>query len=818
MSIPDHSTQSRRKSPANGPAHPQTSRQEKWIDTIALLTVNKPWLIIISSLLIVLSIASGARWLEFSNNYRVFFSDENPELTAFEDFQNTYTKNDNILFVIHPKQGTVFTPETMTAVEKLTEQAWQIPFSSRVDSVTNFQHSWAEGDDLTVDNLIRDAHRLTTSEVLQKGEIAWAEPLLNGNILSRDAKTTAINVTLQYPEKSLTEVPSTVAKTRELAAEFRAQNPDIEVYLTGLSMLNNAFAETGQQDAASLMPIMFAVLLLMIFVVLRSVSMIAATLAVIMLSTMTTMGFAGLVGIQLTPISIMAPVIVMTLAIADSIHILMTIIELMRQGKDKISAIVESVHINFQAVTLTSITTMIGFLALNYSDAPPFWHLGNMTAMGIVAAWATSIFTLPAIMRLLPLHIKVRNREQSGNPVIRFTANLVTRHYKPVLYVTVLLSIGLVGLIGKNTIDDSFVSYFDERIEFRTDTEFTMDNLAGIYQVEYSLPAANPGGVSNPEYLQGIAAFTDWLRSQAQVDHVYSYSDIIKRLNKNMHGDNDNWYQLPTDRNLAAQYLLLYELSLPYGLDLNDRINIDKSSSRITVTLGDVSTAQTREFLDHADSWMTGNLPSYMQAQPTGATVMFSYIFKRNTESMLIGNVMAISMITIMLILSLRSWKYGLLSIIPNTIPILITFGIWGFLVGKIGLASASVSATALGIIVDDTVHFLTKYLRARRELGYDQYQAVHYAFKIVGNALLANSVILIAGFAVLALSAFKINGEMGLLTALAIAVALIMDFLLLPALLMIGYKKNAQPEAQLQSPNSEIKVTANNTDVAEPA
>jgi len=782
-----------------------TKWQEKWAHGIAQFCIQHAWLVITVSLLLVGLIASNARHLEFSNNYRVFFSQENPELTTFENFQNTYNKNDNIMFVIHAKEGTVFTPDSMAAIESLTEKAWHIPFSSRVDSVTNFQYSWAEEDDLTVDNLIRYANTLSQEEISSKADLALAEPLLKNSILSEDLNTTAVNVTLQYPEKSLDEVPTAVSKARALAEEFQHANPDLEVYLTGLSMLNNAFAETGQKDASSLMPLMFAVLLIMIFLVLRSISMIVATISIIMLSTMATMGFAGYVDIKLTPVSIMAPIIVMTLAIADSVHILMTMRELMRQGKNKIEAIVESTVINFQAISLTSLTTIIGFLALNYSDAPPFRHLGNMTAAGILAAWAVSIFTLPALMRLLPLRVKPSSEKNPGNPIITFTARLVTQHHKTVLWVSVVMSMGLVSLITKNIVDDSFLSYFDHRIKFRTDTEFTSDNLSGIYQVEYSLSGKEEGGVNNPEYLQGLSNLTDWLREQDPVHHVYSYSDIIKRLNKNMHGDQQNWYAIPDDRELAAQYLLLYELSLPYGLDLNDRISIDKSSSRVTVTLENLSTADTRAFLDKTERWMEENLPEYMWAQPTGATVMFSYIFKRNTESMLIGNVMAVSMITIMLIISLRSWKYGLLSIIPNTIPILITFGIWGLLVGKVGLASASVSATALGIIVDDTVHFLTKYLRARRDLGFDQAQAVHYSFKMVGSALLANSIILIAGFAVLAFSAFKINGEMGLLTALAIAVALIMDFLLLPALLMVGYKKPAKNTSQNSSRETEL-------------
>jgi len=430
-----------------------------------------------------------------------------------------------------------------------------------------------------------------------------------------------------------------------------------------------------------------------------------------------------------------------------------------------------------------------------------------MAAMGILIAWLTSVITLPAIMQLLPWKVKEKGDDKNQglqNVILTFTGNLVTRHYKPVLLITIVAAIGLSSQAVNNVIDDTFVEYFDERVEFRTDTNFTQENLTGIYQLEFSLLSQsaykgniddNSGAVSEPEYLRALDKLTQWFRQQPQVHHVYSYSDIIKRLNKNMHNEDQVWYQVPNNRELAAQYLLLYELSLPYGLNLDNRINIDKSSSRITVTLNDASTAEIRAFLDKTDSWMKANIPSYMHAEGTGATVMFSNILKRNTDSMLMGNVLTISIITLILIFTLGSLRYGLLSMIPNTIPILMTFGIWALIDGEVGVAAAAVTATAMGIIVDDTVHFLSKFLHARRELGYNQENSVHYAFRMVGSAMLANSIILIAGFSILAYSTFKMNAQMGLLTAIAIAVALIMDFLLLPALLMLGSNKNKQAE-----------------------
>jgi outer membrane lipoprotein-sorting protein len=276
------------------------------------------------------------------------------------------------------------------------------------------------------------------------------------------------------------------------------------------------------------------------------------------------------------------------------------------------------------------------------------------------------------------------------------------------------------------------------------------------------------------------------LREQPEVTHVFSLSDIMKRLNKNLHGDNPDFYRTPEERNLGAQYLLLYELSLPYGLDLNDRINIDKSATRISVTLGDVNSIQTKQFLATMDAWMADNMPAWMQADPTSAQVMFTYIAERNVENMVTGTIVAIAAIAIIMMVALQSFQLGLLSLVPNGLPILATFGAWALIVGEVGFSVATVASISLGIIVDDTVHLLSKYVRARRERGGTAADAIRYAFRSVGVAIIVNTVILSLGFLVLLTSSFKVNVDMGLLTAMAIAFALVLDFLFLPALLLM--------------------------------
>jgi predicted RND superfamily exporter protein len=749
------------------------------------------WLVIAVSVVLAVAIGSGAARLEFSTNYRVFFSEANPELQAFENLQDTYTKNDNFLFVVDPASTDAFDAQVLEAVERITEAAWQIPFAIRVDSISNFQHTYAIDDDLIVEDLVTDATSRDAGYLEARRRIALHEPLLNSQLVTGDASVTAVNVVLQYPEKDLLEVPRAVEVARALQAEIEAAYPGLDIHLTGVSMLNNAFAETGMNDGATLMPLMFVVIFALTWLIIRSFAATFSTLIVITLSTAVAMGVAGLAGVKLTPISMSAPIVILTLAVADSIHILISLRGLMREGLDKTEALVESVRVNFLPVSITSLTTIVGFLALNFSDSPPYWHLGNITAVGIGAAWIYSVTLLPAILSLLPFQPRTSDKPQWSQRAMDRLADMVIGNYRKLFVAVGLGALALIAFIPTLEFNDQWVEYFDERIDFRTDSDKAQAHF-GLYPIEYSVSAEGPGGISEPDYLSNLESFAAFLREQPNVTHVYSLSDVMKRLNRNMHGDDDAFFRVPVDRELSAQYLLLYELSLPYGLDLNDRINIDKSASRITATLDRASTTETKAFFKAVDEWQDKNWPAYMHADPTSAAVMFTYISERNMRNMVGGTVLAIIAIAVIMMFALQSMRLGLLSLVPNSLPILTTFGAWALLVGNVGFSVATVASISLGIIVDDTVHFLSKYVRARGEQSLSVEDSIRYAFHNVGTAIVVNTIILTAGFLVMTTSAFKMNVDLGLMTVLAIVFALVLDFLFLPALLLLGKRERA--------------------------
>lgn len=748
--------------------------------------------VLLVTVLLVAVAASGGRFLTFKTDYRVFFSEDNPQLLAFEELQNTYTKTDNVLIVLAPEDGNVFTRETLASVATLTKAAWQLPYSLRVDSLTNYQHTRAVGDDLIVADLVPDPSRLGPEELHAIREIAVNEPLLVSRLVSAQGHVTGVNITIQLPDNgSGKEVPAITGHARELVEQVKAENPKLDVYLTGMVIMNNSFPEVSVRDQQTLIPIMFMIVLVTLAFLLRSLSSMIGTFIVIVFSILTAMGLAGWLGMGLTPPSASSPPIILTLAVADCVHFLVTFLHAMRKGMDRHSAIVESLRINMQPIFLTSLTTVIGFMSMNFSDAPPFRDLGNIVAMGVAAAFVFSVTFLPALMAILPVRVKAGTARHTGR-IDRF-ADFVVARQTGLFWISGVVIILLVAFIPRNELNDEFVKYFDDSIPFRTATEFASENLTGIYTIDYSLGNGEVGGISEPAFLADVERFAEWYEAQPGVLHVNTLTDIMRRLNKNMHADDETWYRLPDERELSAQYLLLYEMSLPYGLDLNNQINIDKSATRMTVTLDSVSSNQLLSIEASAQAWLADNAP-YMKSGGASPSVMFAYIGQRNIRSMLIAASLALVLISIILIFALRSFKIGMVSLIPNLAPAGMGFGLWGLMYGQVGLGMSVVMGMTLGIVVDDTVHFLSKYLRARREQGLDAPDAVRYAFHTVGVALIVTTLVLIAGFMVLTQSAFKLNADMGLLTAITIGLALIADFIFLPPLLMKADKSAVRP------------------------
>ena len=751
------------------------------------IVLERRWLVITLATLTMFLMASGARFITVTNDYHVMFGEDNPELVAYNALENTYSKSNKALIAIAPREGSVFTRDGLGGVLELTEAAWRTPYSNRVDSLTNYLHSEAFEDDLVVAPLVDDVQSLSDADLSRVKTIALGASDIVGRLVSYDGRVGGVVINFILPENPDPAVVEITDYLDDLLEQARVRNPDIDYYLTGDVVMNRAFSDATKDDLQTLTPTVFLVIIAVTMVLLRSVLGTVAIMTMPMFVISTTMGFAGWLGIVFNPASSGVPIIVMVITVAHSVHIVTSVSLGMRRGLDKNAAIAESIRINVHPVFLTSLTTAIGFLCLNASDSPPFHILGNFVAVGVLCAFIYSMTLLPALLSVLPLRVSVAQTEQCTF-LDRLADFVIARGTFLLWFFALVAAVLSIGIL-RNELADNWTQYFDDRYEFRHDTDYIIENLTGLDMLEYSLDAGREGGITDPGYLHAVDDFANWYREQPGVTHVQAFPNIMKRLNKNLHGDDPAFYRLPDKPELAAQYLLLYELSLPLGSDLNDRIDVAKSATRMTAVVSNLSTRELRELDEQAQAWFYANAPDLATAA-SGASIIFAHISERNIHSMLRSTIIAMALISMILVWIFKSMRIGLISLIPNFIPAIMSFGLWGYLVGHVGLASSVVVAVTFGIIVDDTIHFLSKYLKARRA-GFPAPEAVRSAFHTVGRALGFTTVILSAGFLVFATSGFELSWALGMLVTITIIFALATDFLLLPALLIATDRRN---------------------------
>ncbi|EJG0909849.1 MMPL family transporter [Vibrio parahaemolyticus] len=763
-------------------------------------------LVLLATIFLIIVATIGGKNLYFRGDYDIFFDGTNKQLLAFDEIQTTFAKTDNLAIVIAPEDGDIFTPQTLSLIQKITVDAWQVPYSSRVDSIANYQHTEAFEDDLLVEDLLYSEYELTPERISKVKSIALSEPVLKSALVSEKGDVTVVNITVQLPEMDKTaEVEEVVSSINAMIDRYQRAYPDVTFHKAGIIAMNHAFMTAAQDDSSTLVPTMLVVILVFLTIMLRSILSVIATLIVIIGSVMATMGISGWAGMFLSTATVNVPTLIMTLAVADCVHVIATMRQSMKNGFTKAQSIERSIALNFVPILITSVTTAIGFLMMNMSDSPVLRDFGNLSALGVMVACFLSVTLLPALLKLLPIHVKMETSQDQKHVMDRL-GDFVVSQRRALLPLSVAVIVVCASLIPLNKVNDESVEYFGQRNEFRQAADFMEERISGMTNISIAIKTNESQGIAAPDFLNTIGEFSSWLRDQPETDHVATLADVYKRLNKNMHGDDEAYYSLPQARELAAQYLLLYEMSLPYGLDLNNQINVDKSSIKMVLTVANLGSVELVDLENRIYQWFAEHAPQY-QVVASSPSLMFAHIGETNMASMLSTLPITLVLISALLIFALRSVRLGLISLMPNIAPAVIGFGLWALISGEINLGLSVVVTLTLGIVVDDAVHFLSKYQRARRE-GQTAEQAVRYAFHTVGRALWITTVVLVAGFSVLAMSSFRLNADMGQLSAIVIFIALVVDFLFLPTLLMLFDKK-----AYLQeSPSDNARLKASST------
>jgi uncharacterized protein len=787
-----------------------TVNLRKYLTAYAEWVTTHPWLVLAFSVLIAVGLAMGLSQLTFRSDNRIFFDKDNPELLELDKFERMYGRDDSLIFVINAREGDLFTPQRLAAINELTDAAWRLPDVKRVDSVTNFQRARAVDDDINIDQFARSGDLITPAQATQLKQEAAEEPLLIGRLLSKDTKQGLVAVNFRFQAGQTSNQSEAAMKAaQQLSDRFAKTHPDLLIGISGSIALDHAFVEASTFDTSILLPAMLAVLLIIIVLALRSAAGSIATFFVIAFGTLSALGTAALLGIPLSSPSVVAPNIILTLATCDCLHMCAGMMRLRREGLNRREAVRDVLVECWGPVSLTTLTTSVGFLSLGFSPVPPFAHLGFIVTIGAVTTWMLSMTFLPALLCVLPW--KVVHKELPAERMSLAVAKVVMRYPRRVLFFVLLFASVLSAMAFTNTLDDRYVRYFDERYSFRQATDRLNQELGGFYILEFSLDAREADGISTPEYLAEVDKFENWLRTQPGVTHVHGLPDIIKTINRAMNGGAATAYTLPGSRDIAAQYLALYEMSLPFGTDLKNQISSDKRLTRLSVNLSDVSTAAMADLQTRAEAWAKANTSLIApSAKGTGTSLLFAHIGNRNIHEMLKGIFSGMFVVWVIFIVAFRSVSLSLIGTFANFAPSLATLGAWALINGQVGMAVATVASITFGVVVDDTIHMLTTYARLRREHKLNAYDAVQQSFEIVGPGMIAMTLALASGFACLAFSGFQINAWMGMMAALTILIAVLFDLLFIPAVLLAFQPRpKAKPKSQLKA----LDITADHSE-----
>lgn len=748
------------------------------------------WWVVLTTLLFIALAVKGFENIKIVSDYKSFIDPEFPPFIQLEEMEAAFTENQNLMVAVVPENGDLFTAENIALVQMITDKLWLVPYVLRVDSITNFQHTEANGDDLLVGDLFPMDGPIS-DEILSRGKsFAPTEPRLVKNLVSKNLNAGVVSALFAIPDEVVAHEANTeiLAAVDKILEEAKALSPQAKFYKAGVVPIDHSLGKYGQQDNATLIPGMLLLMAVILYVMTRSLSGVAAAASVVVFTGIGTLGLLGLRGWIIDPGSAIAPIVIMTLAVADSVHIVEGMQNAMRSGAAKIDAIAQSLKDNFLPVFLTSLTTVMGVVTFTFAEMPSQQRLGVTVALGVTLAFVLSVTLLPALLAILPMKTAPA---RSTTSVFDKIANFSIKHFKSIVVIFTLLTVALASLIPLNRFNDSPSAMLAKRTPERQATEFYEENISGIIKIDVAIFAASAGGVSDPEFLAKVDEFVNWARAKDNIDNVATITDTFKRLNQNMHGGDPEYYVIPQSRELAAQYLLLYEMSLPYGLSLDNELNQDKSGLRMTLILSHSDSEQIVKTKWEIQKWFATNAPE-LDAVVTGATQLMAELsYLHMIPSMLKGGIIAILMVSLVLFFALRSLRLGMLGITANMAPVAMGYGIWYLIDGQVNFIVASVAGVCLGVVVDFAVHFLSKY-RRERKLGCDTDTAIRKTFAKVGRPLWVTMIVLVSGFWLLMLSPVTLSFSMGYLTGIIIVLALLFDFFALPALLKIFDNKDS--------------------------
>lgn len=741
------------------------------------------WVITIVVPLIVLALASNLKDLEIDGSYRIWFEKESKILTDYDTFRSEFSNDDGVTIVFQDENG-IFNKKALSSIQRITESLWDMPHIDRVDSLTNYQYVHSEAsapDDVLVDDfIVEDLEEATPEYLAERKEIAISDSIIVDGFISKDGTTTMIFARLEAEANEGGDISAEVMKDIHAIIDPETKSTGYKYWLNGGPPMTQAFVDIAGKDAMTFTPLVFLFSMVLLFLLFRRVSGALIPMAVVLFTFLSVLAVQTLLGYKLNNFTANIPVFIVAIGIADAVHIYSVWLMGKKEGLANRLAVQNSLEKNFLPILLTSLTTTAGFATLALSKVVPVATLGIATASGAVLAFIISILWMPAVLLLLKKEIKFKDEIKKDIKKSLGYGRFIVKNDKKIIWITSLI----VAIVGCGLffikIDSNTIRYFDKEVEIRKSSEFTMANLTGSMSYSIIVDSGKTDGIKEPEFLKEIERFYVEYRAAFPKDvrHMTSLLDSIKRYNKIL----DNKEEVPENRNLAAQYLLLYSMSLPQGMEITDRMDFDQRKLRVTALTNIVDTSKDLKMIYFAQNWWA---KTAYTAEVTGQTSMYAFMQNDITDTLIVSLSLTIVIVSLMMLLIFRRLKILWILLLPNILPVVLVLGVMGWLGLTIDMGVAIAGAIIIGVAVDDSIHFLVKYFDARKR-GLSMSDTFDEVLHYSGRAILFTTVVLSIAFSIFAFSTFTPNQNFGIVTASALVIALIIDLLFLPALLSV--------------------------------
>jgi predicted RND superfamily exporter protein len=770
---------------------------ERWARFVA----GRPWSILMLALLVIGGFASRIPQIVVDTSVEGFLHADDPTMVAYDDFRERFGRDDSIVVGIETDDP--FTLEFLERLRDFHEDLEEnIPYLDEITSMLNARWTRGSDDQLLVEDLISE-WPTDDADLTELRERVYANPLYLDNLITRDGRITTVLIDADtFVQTGIDEegIPIqrylTDHEQREIVEAVRNviehhEGPGFQIHAVGILWMADRLAFRLLQDNPKLVGRGLVVMAVILFALFGSIRGVVLPLLVVISALLVTFGSLPLLGMPYQLPTQVVGLSLLAIGVGDAIHVIAMYYHFTRAGRHTVDALADAFAHAGPAILMTSLTTGGALMSFSWAEIAPISNLGILLPIGVAAAFAATVTILPALLVVLP--DPKRAPRQRGFVFIERglkTAGLWSADH-PLTVLGGVMIVLVVSLAGITQVKFSHnpMFWFPEGNTFRESTLLLNDRLGGVVTLEVLFDTDEQDAVKDPALLEALDEVASRNKEYGEdseslrIGKTISIVDLLKETNRALNENRDSSYELPDNRELIAQELLLFELS--GSDDLADLADYEYSTARMTIRTPWVDATRLGPFSDGLVEDYRDRVGDLADVSVTGRVPVLTRTMTAVIQSMTTSYLIAFAAVAPLMMLFLGSAGLGLVAMIPNLLPIIAALGLMGLLGLPLDAFSLLTGSIALGLAVDDTIHFMHGVRRESARTG-DIRHAVEYTLTVTGQALFSTTLILCCGFGLFASAYMQNMVNFGYVTAFALAMALLADILVAPALVSL--------------------------------